>query len=225
MKKMLEETFLTIEQMGYGIIDPVLAHWEVPAEVKQKKMDLSDPIIHGKHSPVLFDDVWLQEYEIYAGELLAHARQNKDWNELFKEIEEAVKTEGIWADKDATLSPEQIELEQAIEHREEVVPCMSSDDIFSEFEGWPARTIDILSTSDQLPAKETESVVVELPLRIYSQQNRLVLQAELPGLINSAAEKNADLRTLLTQLATGTDNYKIKTSVVHGELQLELLRR
>lgn len=219
MKKMLEETFLTIEQMGYGIIDPVLAHWEMPAEAKQKKTDLSAPIIHGKHSPVLFDDVWLQEYEAYAGELLARSRQNRDWDELFKEIEEAVKTEGIWADKDAALSPVQVELEQTVEHREE-----ASGNIFSEFEGWPARTVDILSASDPLPARETENVVVELPLKIYSQQNRLVLQAELPGLINSAAEQNHSLKNLLSHLATGTDQYRIKTSVVNGELRLELPR-
>lgn len=224
MKKMLEETFLTIEQMGYGIIDPVLAQWEVPVEKDREQTDLSDPIMHGKHSPVLFDDLWLEEYEVFTTELLARRGERRDLGKLFQEIEDLVTREGIWADKDITLAPGQIDLETVM-HREEPLDALSSDNIFNEFSGWPAQTVDILSTSKPYPVKETERVVVELPLRIYSQPNQLVLEAELPGIINSVAQQNPNLRALLAHLPTGTDTYRIKTSVVNGELRLELPRR
>lgn len=222
MKKVLEEAFLTIEQMGYGIIDPVLADWKAAQTSPQQQTNLSDPIIHGKHSPVLIDDVWLQEYESYAGELPSRTRQKQNWDDLFREIEEMVKTEGIWADKDANLSPLQIGAEQTAQLKK-VNPSYSSGDIFSEFKGWPDRTVDILS-SDELINKQTESIVIELPLKIYNQQNHLVLEAELPGLIKSAAAQNADLKSMLTSQATGTDGCRVRTSVVNGELRMELGR-
>jgi len=72
--------------------------------------------------------------------------------------------------------------------------------------------------------KQTESIVIELPLKIYNQQNHLVLEAELPGLIKSAAAQNADLKSMLTSQATGTDGFRVRTSVVDGELRMELGR-
>lgn len=225
MKKMLEETYLTIEQMGYGLIDPILAHWEPPAIKEKDDPDLSNPASHGQYGPVLFDDLWLEQYEKYAEILLNRYQKADKWQSVFSDLEDFIDMEGIWAEKvaeTATAWPD--ELEKAIKHQDKQVKNQSLENLFSEFEGWPAKTMDILSPVDP-DTEKTGNNVIELPFKINVQSNRLILKGNIAEMIKAATYKhNPGLNLLLTQLTDNTDLHNIKASVVNGQLQIEISR-
>jgi hypothetical protein len=217
MKKMLEESFLTIEQMGYGIIDPVLADWEI--EFTPKKQDLSDPKIHGQNSPILFDDVWLEEYYEYVQQMLKKNKEKEKWQDIVAAINDIVKTEGLWDLDTALDANEKVQVEKAIKHRVEETEGYSIQNAFKDYEEWPEKTVDILSWPEPVSQLKSEDVVVELPIKIYSPYGRIVLS----GTITTASGySSSNVNTLLTHIPKNIDARNIKASVINGELLLQL---
>ncbi|HBQ27576.1 MAG TPA: hypothetical protein DD791_14375 [Syntrophomonas sp.] len=218
MKKMLEESFLTIEQMGYGIIDPVLAHWEVE-DTPKEKMNLSDPQIHGQNSPILFDDVWLEEYYEYVQQMLNKNKEQEKWQDLVATIENFVKSEGLWG-LDVPLDvDEKAQVEKAVKHYAEEIEGNSIQNAFKSYEEWPDKTVDILSWPESVSQVKREDVVIELPIKIYSPYGRIVLS----GTITPASEYgSSNVKNLLAHIPKNIDTRNIKASVINGELLLEL---
>ena len=141
MKKMLEESFLTIEQMGYGIIDPVLAHWEVDGQ----KENLTDLTIYGQNSPILFDDIWLEEYYNHLQQTSGGEKEQDKWQDLVTAIDHIIKNEGFWTQEAPLDTDDKAQVEKAIKHRIEQIENYSIKNVFTEFEEWPDKTVDILS--------------------------------------------------------------------------------
>ncbi|MBP8818937.1 MAG: hypothetical protein KBG91_00705 [Syntrophomonadaceae bacterium] len=215
MKKMLEESFLTIEQMGYGIIDPVLADWEV--EGTPKKQDLSDPMIHGQNSPILFDDVWLKEYYDYVQQMFNKNKEQEKWQDLITAIDHIVKTEGLWGQEAPLDIDDKAQVEKAIKHRREQIEDNSIENAFANFKEWPEKTFDILSWPEQ--AVETKGVIVELPIKIYSPYGRIVLSGTIKPI---SGDGSLSVKNLLAYIPKNIDTRNIKASVINGELLLEL---
>ena len=216
MKKMLEESFLTIEQMGYGIIDPVLADWEV--ECTQKKQDLSDPKIHGQNSPILFDDVWLEEYYEYVQQMLKKNKEQEKWQDIVAAIDHIVKTEGLWGLDTALDANVKGQVEKAIKHRVEETEDYSIQNAFKDYEEWPEKTVDIMSP-EPVSQEKREADVVELPIKIYSPYGRIVLSGTITPV---SGYSSSNVNTLLTHIPKNIDTRNIKASVINGELLLQL---
>ncbi len=217
-KKMLEESFLTIEQMGYGIIDPVLAHWEVEDTQKQK-MDLSDPKIHGQNSPILFDDVWLEQYCEYVQQMLKKNKEQEKWQDLVSTIEDFVKTEGLWGLDIPLDGEEKGQVEKAIKHHAEEIEGYSIQNAFKGYEEWPEKTVDILSWPEPVSQAKREGVVVELPIKIYSPYGRIVLSGTITP---ASGYGSSSVKNLFDHIPKNIDTRNIKASVINGELLLEL---
>jgi len=217
-KKMLEESFLTIEQMGYGIIDPILAHWEVE-NTQKEKIDLSDPKIHGQNSPILFDDIWLEEYCEYVQQMFKKNKVQEKWQDLFAVIEDFVKAEGLWGLDIPLDVDEKAQVEKAVKHRAEEIEDYSIQNAFKGYEEWPAKTVDILSWPEPVSQVKREGVVVELPIKIFSPYGRIVLS----GTVTPASEYgSSSVKNLLDHIPKNIDTRNIKASVINGELLLEL---
>ncbi len=218
MKKTLEESFLTIEQMGYGIIDPILAHWEVE-DTQKEKIDLSDPRIHGQNSPILFDDVWLEEYYEYVQQMLNKNKEQEKWQDLVATIEDSVKTEGLWGLDVPLKIDEKGQVEKAIKHRAEEIKGYSIQNAFKDYEEWPDKTADIFSWPEPVSQVKREDVVVELPIKIYSPYGRIVLSGTITP---ASGYGSSNVTNLLAHIPKNIDTRNIKASVINGELLLEL---
>ncbi len=217
-KKLLEESFLTIEQMGYGIIDPVLAQWEVE-DTQKEKMDLSDPKIHGQNSPILFDDVWLEEYYEYVQQMLKKNKEQEKWRDLVTTIEDLVKTEGLWGLDIPLDVDDRAQVEKAIKQRVEEIEDYSIQNAFKDYEEWPDKTVDILSWPEPVSQVKREGVVVELPIKIYSPHGRIVLSGTITP---ASGYGSSGVKNLLDYIPKNIDTRNIKASVINGELLLEL---
>lgn len=218
MKKMLEESFLTIEQMGYGIIDPVLAHLEVE-DTQKEKMDLSDPKIHGENSPILFDDVWLEEYYEYVQQMYQKNKEQEKWQDLVATIEDFIKAEGLWGIDTPLDVLEKGQVEKAIKDHAEETEGHSIENAFKDYEEWPDKTVDILSWPEPVSQVKYEGVVVELPIKIFSSYGRIVLSGTIKP---ASGYGSSGVKNLLTRIPKNIDTQNIKASVINGELLLEL---
>lgn len=218
MKKMLEESFLTIEQMGYGIIDPVLAHWE-EENTQKEKIDLSDPKIHGQNSPILFDDIWLEEYYEYVQQMFNKNEAQEKGQDLVTAIEEFVKTEGLWALDAPPDADEKGQMEKAIKHRVKEVEGYSIQNAFKDYEEWPGKAVDILSWPEPVSQVKREDVVVEMPIKIYSPYGRILLSGTI---VPASGYGSSSIKNLLAYIPKNIDTSNITASVINGELLLQL---
>ncbi|HHV17113.1 MAG TPA: hypothetical protein GXX58_11205 [Gelria sp.] len=213
IKKELEESFLTIEQMGYGIIDPVLAQRETDDTPKA-----SAPITYEDSSPILFDDVWLEEYYDYVTQMFNKNKEQEKWQDLVAAINHLIETEGFWSEKSPLGTDDmKTQVEKAIKHRIEQIEDYSIESAFRSFEGWPDKAIDILSWPE--PIIEKEGAVIELPVKIYSPYGRIVLSGTIKP---ASGYGNSSVNNLLAQIPQNIDTHNIKARVINGELLLEL---
>lgn len=176
------------------------------------------------------------ETQIISNNQTETVKPSSQWAEFFQYLESSLSNGIVWQTEQYDFQPSP-ELESsfyntAITHLDSHL-SKSFEETLEDFDKWTGTPVDILSPYGDIDFGNNFFIgdfSVDVPVKIYSEDNNYVLTADVPWIkVDSFAHmdlysEKLNLKSVLSSLPISINSQKVRASFQNGEFKIEMPR-
>jgi len=236
LKNTIDRYLSELNRVAYDILDPNFAMDETPIFYTGSSMFPDAPL--SDEDLDLFDTVsWVMSPNPESESQKPQANTSlMDFASLEQACRVAMDSGYFWGANDMDLNvlgKMDTDLESAINHLNEECFPVSEEDLLAQFDNWSGTPMDILSLYGDVDYGHNiyeEGFEMDLPIRIFSSNEDLIVKANVPWVKFDSFEamdvysNKINLKSVLSLLPVRVNSREMKVSFVDGEFKLEMPR-